>query len=186
MHEEQVDLNEFGMWTRGVVEQIGEGFTDHDEDWFPVMVIMPGDKSKPVVTAFDPAYLETSHTKEILATQVMPAMINGFGGKAISMVQSVWILKLDHLPEEEANEIYERVQREGLANEPNRVEQVMVISVNSHDIDVWGAEIDRDGTNPPRLGEWEHMESGDWSGRFVEPIQAALRDSSGRRSHKRA
>lgn len=175
------------MVTR-VAEQIADNFEKpgDTDDFHPVMVAMPGDGSDFGVFALPGELLGQGEAgKDILADKIMVPIIDAMGAKMISWTMSAWALELEGMNEADARAAVQLALRNGLANHPNRVERVMVTAISSHDFESQLAEIRRSAIAPPTLGPWE-----DWKrkgpadqrhveGRFFEPLQAALRDSSG-------
>lgn len=181
-------LPEFAMHMRTIVESIASDF-EHPgdaDDFHPQVTLLPGDGSGFIATAIDPNFFANEKAKDVLADVVLPQMIEASGAKMLAMVLSVWAIEFDGMNEAEARAALAEAQRRPIGDHPNRVERVIVTAYDSHSIAVWTAKILRHRNKPPTLTPWEDwMEKSDdhelvTDGRFVDPLQAALRDSSGR------
>lgn len=184
-------LREFADQVSGIAGQIAGSFTRPDDDFHPVMVAFPGDGSGFKAFALPGELLGSEHGKDILADQIMVPVIDAFGARMVSWTMSAWNLNLTGAKTEaEARAMATEARRIGISKHPNREEIVIINCLDALDWESRIAEIKRTAITPPTLGDWR-----DWKrerpdgasesarpsieGRFVEPIQDALRDSSG-------
>ena len=177
-------LDEYAAAIKAVAESIASDFTKPDDDFHPQMQLLPGDGSGIHVAPIPGQLLASPELKDLLAQRVMAPAIEAVGAKLMSWLMSAWSLEFEGIPRAEAMARFERAEREGIAVNPDRVEIVILTAIDAHRVLTSTAKIMRTAIGPPTLGPWE-----DWSdkyptgvatGRFVEPLQAALRDSSGR------
>lgn len=169
------------------VDQMAAAFEHPDEDFAPIMQLFAGDSQDLFVIGFDGRFLASAESKDMLAERIMVPMIFGTGAKMLATVLSAWALEIRGLNEQDARMAMEMAQRNGLSNHPNKVERVIVTAMNAHKTMIAMADINRDGENPPTLGEWDRMDTlqgGVLDGRFVTPLQNALRDNSGKADPK--
>lgn len=179
-------LREFADRICEIAGQIADNFTRPDEDFYPVMVAFPGDNSGFKTFALPGDLLEQGeHGKDILAEQVMVPVIDAFGARMLSWTMSAWNLNLSGAKTiEEAQAMAAEARRIGLSKHPDREEIVIINCLDALDWETRVAEIRRTAIGPPSLGAWRDFKrdgagQATIEGRFVEPIQAALRDSSG-------
>lgn len=152
------------------VEGIQTQFDDPDDDWVPVMGLVP-QEGENVMLALDGRWLENDDTKHRLVTDVMIPAINGIGAKTLATVFSAWVAKVP----KDAN--LEDLPRP--SDNPDRKEVVVVTAMDSFNVKTWMVEIIRTEDSPPTLAEWELIPHGSQTGRFIEEIQGALRDCNG-------
>lgn len=169
MSIESIDF--LGRIMKKAVENIGNEFEYSDDDWMPVMGLVP-QEGENVMLALDGRWLENDETKHRLVTEVMIPAINGIGAKTLATVFSAWVAqapkgsKIEDLPRP--------------SESPDRKEVVVITAMDSFNVKTWMIEILRSEDSPPELAEWtEYDENDGVKGSFVEEIQAALRDSSG-------
>jgi hypothetical protein len=148
----------FAATARRGVELVGESLTEPDDDWMPVAFV-EDDRGKIQVFALavgDP----------IERSAVLTEIVRERRARKIARVESSWSAYVET----------EAEVRRGVATaHPDRVEVVLVTCIDAERVEGWVAEISRDGTNPPTLGEWEHWPVDTMSGLQIDPIQAALR-----------
>lgn len=180
-------LRDFASHVTTIAEAICQGFDKPDDDFYPVMVAFPGDGSGFKAFALPGDLLaQGEHGKDLLADQVMVPVIDAFGARMISWTMSAWNLNLAGAKTEaEARAMAAEARRDGISNHPNREEIVIINCLDALDWETRVAEIRRTAIGPPSLGEWRDFKrdypggSPTIEGRFVGPIQDALRDSSG-------
>jgi len=163
-------------------EDVGRSFTEADDDWVPIMQTATplGEEFIVYTFGFEGAMLANDRNKDLMAEQMMKPLITGTGAKLVALVMSAWTVKFEG---EDAWNAYLSGNIPRPSAHPNRVEIVAITVIAPTKIMTRTAEILRDGTNPPTLGPWEHMESGEGiivEGRFSANLQEALRDSSGK------
>lgn len=156
---------------RESVERIAYEFDEPDDDWIPVMGLVPEDGDN-VMLALDYQWFKDDATKDKLVNTVMVPAITGVGAKTVGTVFSVWAAVPD--PDVPIEEMVRPSEAE------NRTEAVLVTVMDSFNIRTWMIPINRFEEKPPTLGEWQEFPGNAYSGRFVEDVQAALRDSSGK------
>lgn len=162
------DLSEI---MRESVENIAKEFDRPDDDFMPVMSLVP-EEGENVMLALDNQWFENEDTKDRLVDSVMVPAITGIGAKTVATVFSVWYAKT------EPDQDWEDMPRP--SEHPNRQEAVLVTVMDSFNIRTWIINIVRPDGEIPTLAEWEELGVNAFSGRFIEDVQAALRDSSGR------
>lgn len=179
-------LREFADRISQIAQQIADAFTTPDDDFHPVMVAFPGDGTGFKTFALPGDLLDQGERgKDALAEKVMVPVIDAFGARMISWTMSAWNLNLSGAKTvEQARAMATEARRIGLANHPDREEIVIINCLDALDWETRVAEIRRTAIGPPSLGPWrdfkrDHPGSETIEGRFVEPIQDALRDSSG-------
>lgn len=163
-------------------ESIGRDFADPEDDWAPVMMTATprGESFDAYTFGFDGNLLASDQTKDVLVDHMMVPLIQGTGAKLVATVFSTWMLK--------AMPIEDLVDGEYVgprpSQSPNRIEAVVVTVIAPKRMISRNAEIIRDGVNPPTLSEWEQWDDGEagaiLTGRFAEPLQNALNNSSGK------
>lgn len=163
------DLDDLARIMRESVERIQHEFDEPDDDWIPVMGLVP-QEGENVMLALDSRWLTDENTKNELVKKVMIPAINGVGAKTVATVFSVWSAKTD------ADTDLENFRASGA---PNKEEAVLVTAMDSFKTRSWMIPITRFADSPPALGEWKELPKNAFSGRFVDGIQEALRDSSG-------
>jgi hypothetical protein len=179
-------LPQFVGIIRQICDRIAADFDAPDSDFAPIMVVLPGDGSDFRVFGLPGELLGGGEEgKDILADEIMVPIIDAVGAKMLAWTMSAWTLELEGMNEAAARRAVALAQAQGLSNHPNRVERVMVTAIDSHNVESWSAQIHRTAIAPPTLGEWEDFmrKFGDKAtveGRFLDPLQAALRDSSGK------
>lgn len=163
------ELEELARIMRESVERIQQEFDEPDDDWIPVMGLVP-QEGENVMLALDSRWLTDENTKDDLVKKVMIPAINGVGAKTVATVFSVWSAKVD--PDVD-------LENFSASNSPDRQEAVLVSAMNSFTRKSWMIPITRFADSPPALGDWYELPDNSFSGRFVDGIQEALRDSSG-------
>ena len=155
---------------RETIEGVQRQFDEPDDDWLPMMGLVPQDGEN-VMLAIDADWLANDKSKDELVEKVMLPAIDGVGAKTIATIFSAW---MSVLPED--TKIEEIIRP---SEDPDRVEAIVLTVMDSFKIKSWVAEIDRADGFPPALKEWNEMPVNAFSGRFVDDVQEALRDSSG-------
>lgn len=139
-------------------DEIGRGFTAADDDWVPVVLVA---SERGLVDVITPVYT-TDAEKHQWMTDTLPAFIRSHKGRVVATVTSVWM----------SGNAGERPSLQ-----PDRTEAVVVSVFSRMATESWVAKIDRDGTSPPTLGEWENWSAQGWSadGPMFDSIERALR-----------
>lgn len=150
----------------------GELFTKPDDDWTPAAFLQDddGNVSGPIGLA---EFMESQHSKDMLAETALPLVIRMFAARSIVMVLSIWSARI---PKEEATE-YLAGAYVAPSERPDREEKLMLIELKAEGVTRHSfAPIIRHEDAPPTLGEWEEIEGVDrFAGRFVDPLVAALK-----------
>lgn len=150
--------------------QIGEDFTQPDDDWMPLwMVVEPQGLATMIFSDLD--------KYELMTAVAIFAKLKG--AIAVGFVSSVWALAAEGVgSSEELQKVMDRIQRAGgsLEDVPGREEQVMITTYSATKVELHRAVITRTDDAPPTLGEFEVMSSDDGQidGAMVTPIQRAL------------
>lgn len=155
---------------REAVAKIAEGFDEPDDDFVPVMSLVP-ESGENVMLAFDGQWMQDDSTKDRLVETVMVPAITGVGAKTIGTVFSVWLAR------PKKGESYEDMPRP--SEHPDREEAVIVTVMDSFNVKTWMVPLNRPEGQMPSIGDWEELPVNAFSGRFIEDVQSALRDSSG-------
>jgi hypothetical protein len=166
-----LNFDQFAEGVKGVVESIAPTL-DPDEDWMPVMQIADGEGDVSVF-GFDPAFMNSEARKDALAQRLMVPAIDGFGGKLLATVFTCWMAHYD-APDENGNFNGPRP-----SEREDRIEVLIVTVMDSNKVVAYAAQIERHENSHPTLKAWDTWEN-QLGGRFVEPLQTALRDSDGR------
>jgi hypothetical protein len=136
-----------------------------DADWGLILVIESYDK-----TVYPPVPLSemlgAGIPKEIVARQLIPAMLQAANARRAMLGLSSWTLSSEG-PVELTGPISEH---------PDRKENLVLIEVTADGVQqVSFAEISRDGVSPPTLGEWQDIDSPEQSdGLFVDALIPTL------------
>ena len=151
------------------VESVGRHFNSPDDDWVPIVSLVPQEGDN-VMLALDGQWFKDSETKDLLVEKIMVPAVNGVGAKMLATIFSAWTLEVedidpDNLPKPSESD--------------DRKEMVVMTVMDSFSISCYTATIIRHQSAPPELEDWQELEQGVFTGRFVETIQEALRDSSG-------
>lgn len=135
--------------------------TEPDDDWQPMFFVWSGDgKAKPVImAAIDSEFFRDGMSREALCI-VMTGLIQENNGKAACFLSSTWVS--------------ERPELGRPADDPDRKEQVMVISSDDERLIGSFAFIERHEDGPPTLAEWEQCEGPDLGGMFADVLREAL------------
>lgn len=181
-------MNKFLDTVCGAAEEIGSSFTQPDDDWAAMMqTATPHEDAFRVYTfGFDERLLASDEAKDFLSENMMVPIITGTGAKLVATVFSSWQIRFegDEAMKQLANGQYTGPRP---SQSPQRIEAVMVTAIAPTKIVVRCAEIHRDNVHPPTLDAWDQWDeegNGIFTGRFTTPLQAALRDSSGKVNEK--
>lgn len=165
------NIDELADIMRESIENIQDNFSDPEDDFIPVLSLLPQDGQN-IMLALDGRWLENNQTKDRLIKTVMLPAIEGVGAKTVATVFSAWQASVP-----EGTDI-EDMPRPSEAE--NKQEVVLLTVMDSFNIKTWMNNIYRDGENPPTLEGWKELPVNAFSGRFVDDLQTALRDSSGK------
>lgn len=170
------DIDGIANHIKETVEEIGKNLPP-DADWMPVMEVFDSENNGYVVglTGFE------SGEK---SSQAMCLAIDQLGGKMVGTVFTAWAVNAkDVMPDD--------LIRPGMraSSHPDRFEMLIITVMDSNNVKAVAAKIIRDPNQPPVLDEWVPWgqggctgtgeNHGKLTGQFVEPLQDALRDSSG-------
>ena len=168
-------LDEFATECKGAITDIGNGFDAPDDDWMPHFILRSPDGL--VIAGIDPKIMATVESKDILANQILPKIISQSGATSIAMILSSWMSQ--HPKPKDGNLSKVTPPSIDFLN-PTRREAVVLQVVSSTKIKTWCAEILRDKIKPPALLQWEDLNEGTFTGRFIEPAQKALAENVAR------
>jgi hypothetical protein len=154
-------------------------FTKPDDDWAPMMFLQgthDGHPVSPIVPLH--TFMHNDTQKDFLAEIVLPAVIKEFKADIVILLFSVWMAKE---PEGAAGYMVhgqgEFIQPSA---RPDRIEAITLAEYTSAGVTRYAsAQIIRHEDKPPTLDEWEThaIDSGaNYTGRFVEPIVAAMKE----------
>jgi hypothetical protein len=156
---------EFTTTVLKAVERVGTMFTDPADDWSPVAFVQVHGSGHLTVIDLAPVMIRDKNA----ASAALAAALREMRAERCALVMSAWRAEVagsdwdGHTP---ASQL------------PDRQEIVAVTVMDGERIDAYDARIMRDEFAPPVLTDWTHTppESGTvMTGRFVEPIQDALR-----------
>ena len=128
---------------QAAVARVGEGFTEPDDDWAPVLFAQDG-KGELTVVGF-PVLDDRDATVAILRTT-----LHKVGAVRYALVLSSWAATSDYVPPSE---------------NPERREVLTLLLSDPETDDFYLAPILRREDAPPRLGEWERLSV--YEGRFA-------------------
>ncbi len=169
---------------RMVAESLAGDFNQPDDDFFPQIIILPGDGTSFEVMPIDLRFFENNEAKEYLTEVRLPPILDAFGAKLVGWLVSAWQVEFNAPDEATAR----RMAAGALDQHPDRREIVSLTGIDALSVATTQAEILRYG-HAPTLGTWEgvntHKNTSALDGRLVDPIQAALRDSSGKRDNQK-
>lgn len=189
-------LSDFAKMICTTADRNAKEFTRPDDDFHPIMVVMPGEHPIPSIIGLPGLLLESPEGKDFMADKLMVPIIGILGGKMLAWTMSAWTLNFYNLsPDQLARESrrLREIQGRGgsISEHPLHQETVVVNVIDPFESQVWGAQITRTATTPPSLGEWNRLDRlpdgskpDQETGRFLTPLQAALRDSSGEPNFK--
>lgn len=162
------DFHTFADYMQDAISELGKHLGPND-DWLPVLHIV-NDKSEVFIIALDPAFFSSAEAKNDAVNRVIAPRIISTRARMISFVATVWMVSREDINLDDPPRPSES---------PDRIECVVLSLIDRDRARAYVAQIKRDGsTNPPTLGEWEEYGAGANSGitgRFVEPVQEALR-----------
>lgn len=170
MTSELSNIEDLSEILREAVERIAENFDEPDDDFVPVMSLVP-ESGENVMLALDYKWMQDDKTKDSLVKTVMIPAITGVGAKTVGTVFSVWTAR------PEKGQSYEDMPRP--SEHPDREEAVIITVMDSFNVRTWMIPLNRHEGAVPTIGEWSELPANGFSGRFVEDVQSALRDSSG-------
>lgn len=171
----EATINDLADLMRESVENIQKQFDEPDDDFIPVMSLMP-QEGENVMLALDTRWLANDETKKKLVKTIMVPAVSGVGAKLVATVFSAW-----HTVVPEGVPVEEIIKPSEM-DESEREEAVLLTVMDSFNVETWMAPITRYDDKVPELGGWQKMATNSISGIFVEGIQEALRDSSGKTS----
>jgi hypothetical protein len=156
--------------------QVEQAFDHSEDDWLPIMALMPDEgEGHPVMLSLDPKYFDNETTKDMLVEDVMVPAIAGVGAKSVGTVLSAWSAVATEEQRESGN-----IPRPSQAE--NRVEVLIITVIDALSVNTSVAKIQRTVDGPPTLSEWEDTQADSMTGRFIDEIQNALRDSDRKQS----
>jgi hypothetical protein len=122
------------------------------------------------LAAIDPEFLAKPEHKDLLAEDVLPALLREQNAVAMVLVTSTWYIEQS---QEDADE-------HGLlqpSQHPDRREALTLMGLSQTAEALWMADITRHENAPPTLEEWKKLPNSatkEITGRFIVPIRQAL------------
>lgn len=160
-----MNRTEFTEKVQFMVRDVGQGFTEPNEDWMPVVITV--DEKAKMGVAGVPDFFENSQTKEMFAQVVLPNLLKRFEANRYALVTSAWILRIktDEWEEQTKN------IKKSLSEHPDHEECVMLCISDKDGDEFYSAPILRDGEQPPVLGEWEKYPEGSSVSHFAGKLR---------------
>lgn len=176
-----------------VVDKVVRSLEGPLDDFGPFIVAVPGDGSQARLLDLPDALLsgEAADKAEVVQRLVRPAIAE-MGAKRIAWVATVFTLDLEGKSNAEADQAVARLMRSGIADHPDRRESLIVNAMDADAVETRITRVVRTTSAPPTLGPWEDfdgagnrllgLEARSFYGEtsLLEPLQVALRESSGR------
>jgi hypothetical protein len=186
-------VSQLAEQTMRVVDKVVRSLEGPLDDFGPFMVAVPGDGSPPRLLDLPDALLsgEAAGKAGVVERLVRPAIAE-MGAKRIAWVATVFTLDLEGKSDAEADQAVARLMRSGIADHPDRRESLIVTAMDPDVVETRIARVVRTTNAPPMLGPWEDfdgagnrllgLEARSFYGEtsLMEPLQVALRESSGR------
>ena len=150
-------------------ERVGEGFDDPDDDWAPMAMVSRADGTL-LAVGIDPRFMANDGRKDMLAEEMLPAILREQEATAIVLLTSTWYV--DQSRRDAAEHGFRRPSQD-----PNRKEAVTLMGLSLTEQALWMADIERHEDAPPTLGEWRKLPDKsvtEITGRFVIPVRQAL------------
>ena len=186
-------VSQLAEQTTRVVDKVVRSLQGPLDDFGPFMVAVPGDGSQPRLLDLPDALLSgaAADKAEVVQRLVRPAIAE-MGAKRIAWVATVFTLDLEGKSAADADQAVARLMRSGIADHPDRRESLIVNAMDADVVETRITRVVRTASAPPTLGPWEDfnragegllgLEARSFYGEtsLLEPLQAALRESSGR------
>lgn len=154
--------------------RVGETFTEPDDDWRPLWVLLT-DTQATIVTPGD-------DVDKHAATDYVGRLARRWGAVAVGHLHSSWMVTFEDVDAERMAEIqrYMRERHGSTEGLPERREVLLIAAYSATTARQWHAAIHRDDTQPPTLGTFDLMldtthDDVDLSGAMVDPLRDALR-----------
>jgi len=159
-----MDYRAFVDHVKACATEVGESFTEPEEDWEPIALLQDADSHTTIVLLDLP--------KE-LRPQAIVRMILELKARKVATVYSSWM----RVVEPEEVDTYEAETDPGyVANHPDRKEILLVTVSDAERTESWMADIERTDDAPPALGVWTCVGINEnITGAQVDSIKKALR-----------
>lgn len=114
--------------------------------------------------------------KEVVARQMIPAMIHAAAGKRVIFGISSWMVYQEPPAPGEKLPEFEMPESGTLEDHPDAKEALVIIDITADGVQqMASAVIERDGINPPKLGEWKDVPApAETDGLFVQAVIPVL------------
>jgi hypothetical protein len=181
-----LDLEETVDTIREGIETIGSLFEDPQADWQPAFFALAEDQFVPMV--YDGPEFDEPHKDAF--SWASAELVRQLRAEAAVFVASIWMVVLEEPASRAAKDQIEAFEREHgrrprtyeeqgqtrPADDPSRVEAVLLTVIEPDRVRMSWAEIKRSKNAPPQLGEWQHLsDDAEVEGRFTTPVQEQLR-----------
>jgi hypothetical protein len=153
-------------YVKDVVEDIGRDFTKPDDDWMQVACLETEDQV--LVIPLQNGFFRNGTTKDVLALVLAEAM-RYFKARRYAVLLNVH----GKLLASEEEIAYVRHEEMRIEQMPDAREMLLLVYGDAEEEHCISAMIERDGVNPPTLGEWREAEG--FGGRFAGLNQAMRR-----------
>ena len=162
LNKGELDIFEEMKVTAGLA---GEAMQHPQDEWGSMAIIQDYEGVRYPAVPIS-AMLDKGMPKEILARQILPAMMQAAHAKVVCLGLSTWMVRSD-------KPIPEGVMP---SEHPDRIEAIFLIEMTADGVQRMAtAEIVRDEISPPKLGEWrEDVNQKEADGLFVEAIVPTL------------
>jgi len=149
----------------------GAEFTEPDDDWRPMWVILTKTQGTHV----------TGNAHKHAMTDYVATLARKYGAVAVGHLHSSWMIHAQDVDEQRFDEIHAYLRQGGsLEDVPESREQLMLNLHSAGETRQYHARIHRDGVRPPALDPFELAistaeKNAEVSGAMSDPIVAALR-----------
>jgi hypothetical protein len=169
-----IGIRRAGSFMRTQAAEIGKTFTNHDDDWEPMLYI----SSRKHAVMMQVEIPEDEEFRSALFAVVIPKLVKeAITGKPVvaCMLTSTWALP--HT--DEAREWFENKEDgERISDYHDREEALVCFVADKTNMELWMATILRDGEQAPVLRSWYRAdvgEKGETAGRIPEMMRKILR-----------
>jgi hypothetical protein len=140
-----------------------------DLDWQPTVFTF-GHDDQPTVGVIDPEFLSSAAYKSQLA-QALAVFSAHHKARIVCLVMSAWVVNVSVRDTARIKKFLSQ----GLDDEPDRAEAVIIYAVDSKDDATWMVDVTgRSPDAPPTLGPWRKLPPGS-ADRYCPHIAAAIR-----------
>lgn len=148
----KMGLDGVGDILRKKAREIGQDFTDPEDDWAPVMMVVT-DKELGMLGIQIPD--SEQHKTMLFRTAIPMGIKQSMNGKpqTVGMITSAWSLDAVGNPDHQ-EWLQNRGPHDQIADHPDRTESLMLYLADKQTQELWTAKILRDGEQAPALAEW--------------------------------